>query len=1232
MADVNMLTQLYDDFIVIIKDSIIKYKAKADSLDTLEMAKAADNYVRAAQRKDTFGNYYYTEDEIKDAFKKGNHEVGDDDYMVPEEEIRMMAQSRFSIPPLYERKRTMVKPDDTTYEEVLWTYDLRGVLLETKRNEIIDNYVEKNNYYRMLMGLPDYETPEDEYLYVPVDIADEYSIDNSKPIHELDIGQISILYTIGYVDKLIAKYPEYKYLNYLGSKAVDNVTARSAKAFEMIRVPSVSSSTMWNSFSLIYSQCREYFMSCIYVNEHRTTISYYDNFIAMCIMLMTLLQFIARILKFTIERDFFDEYCVKTLFACYNVPYDSALDNDTKLQIVQNLNLLIRDKGTNKVLVDIASILGFDRIKIYKYCLFKNQIFDEDGLPVVVTKKDEITGEEVPDYEKMYEINFKKIDVNSNDYYHVLQANASNQTYLSVTESDPYWINDETLMKDLYDIEYNYAETKYMGISVSYRMTRLFFDNVYALKMLLDNRFKEYTIFLDLPKILTYQTISLFDAVMLLCALTCKMNHLRGNILSSPSKILHVMGFDFTEGFKTLKKHMTEDKDHPYAKYLDPDLVKYFDRVTDAGPYTAEQLNTLYGDVLSLYDFLLEKMSTAKDIREYRAYRDLYYALYYCQEYQNVFAIGDDKVFTDWDAITANAKEDRGWRLARVDTTKDVEHCLVTDKTRITTCNYISNLIKDASSCTFYPAENSGAAVYEFDFNDEYVMTHGKFVRNEKIDFVPITGHKYYISMVPAYEDGDARATTGDTGTKVIFDDELESMVKGCALKIKSRFAATFMEYLMYRNPSLWSFVESCDINDIPQYSNHIINKILKILPDVQMLGQSLGYSSIMEDILLKFIRFFKSYTTDLLNMEVVYILDMKPESMMRLLDYYEYYTNQWLNEKYYLGYMDMEDHVIRDMISTKFHFYEGVDINAILHLFTGLYWMDEVHYTEVWLQQHSDLKLTDHNRYWLMTNYLWQNSMLRLTDGKRLNNFYWLYDNRILFKADAWVSLVEILMKDFDFGFYDLILGYTKGIDYIDKYKLRDEVKRINYVYHLDDDTFKPKDNLTFGKTEEFVDLVGFILHDAIKSYEKTIMNPKDSKMGTSILFKDSYTTEYRLRLEDFIHFADKILSSVVNFLMKDTSMSLNDKQSITVKIDKLRSAIKFVDKIKHNQAEITIGSDFFMSEDINYMRKVYGKDFLRDLSGYYDVAMSSTGDTISDKDFGLTDKLIYTVVDNPD
>ena len=88
-------------------------------------------------------------------------------------------------------------------------------------------------------------------------------------------------------------------------------------------------------------------------------------------------------------------------------------------------------------------------------------------MPIVATKKDPATGREVPDYETMYDVYFKKIDVNSHDYYHALQKEAISESYSSVTSPDPYWIDDDELKKALYEVEYNYAETKYMGVSIS---------------------------------------------------------------------------------------------------------------------------------------------------------------------------------------------------------------------------------------------------------------------------------------------------------------------------------------------------------------------------------------------------------------------------------------------------------------------------------------------------------------------------------------------------------------------------------------------------------------------------------------------------------------------------------------------------------------------------------------------------------------------------------------------
>lgn len=1206
MADINMISQLSKDFMTIVQDSVIKYKVLADESETLESMRNGDLYVRAMRKEDTFEGYEnFTEEEILEVYDAAG-------ITITRGELLDYVYNNREIPVIYK----YMNADGT----VGFQHDVRKDLVENRRKKIISTYVEENNYYRMLIGLPDRGEDPDDYFYVPADIAEEYNLPSDVAIHELDIGQVSVLQAIGYIDKLIAENPTKKYLNYLGSKAVDLVTARTAKAFEIIRVPNISSATMWNSFSLIYSQCREYFMVTIYVPEHRQTIGYYDNFIALCIMVMTLQQFVARILKFTIERDFFDEYCVRCLFNCYGVPYDSALDNDTKLQIVQNLNLLVQNKGTTKVLVDIASILGFDRLKIYKYCLVKDRLFDEKGLPIVATKTDPATGREVPDYETMYDVYFKKIDVNAHDYYHALQKEAISESYSSVTSPDPYWIDDDELKKALYEVEYNYAETKYMGVSISYRMTRLFFDNVYALKMLLDNRFKEYTIFLDLPKVLTYQSISIFDAIVTLCALTCKMNNLRGNILATPSKILHVMGFNFRENFDKIrekvilgheyKENLKEDekeayekklKSSPYYDRLNDELAKYFERPEMDGPYTAENLNMMYSDILAMYDFLLNKMAHAETIEEYRLYKDFYYAAYYAEETQDIFAIGDSKPFTDWDTITQSDGFTKGWILAHVDTTKDAEHCLVHDKTMITTCNYLSNLFKDiqeGSYVEFHPASNTWSQVYEFDADDTYVrsynITYDYDTGKSYIKFLPIRGHKYYISMRPS----DAATATRDN--RVIFDDELAGMVNGCRLEFAPRYASTFMDYLMYRNPALWAFVESTDKDQVPQYATHIINRLLKMIPSLRTLGSLIGYSSTMEDALLRFIRFFKSYTTDLLNMEVIYVLDMKPESLLRLMDYGHYIVTLYLRDDELFGYTDMLDTSITEHMDTKLTFRDNVNVSSILYLFSDLRFIDDIHHIQADIRMKDDLKINDRNQFELITDYIWLQSILHIHDWFRYEVIYKMYENRIPFRDEILRTLIDLVANDTQFGFYDLLFDYSKFIhpdtymkfkDELDSktyypmqtgYTLRDRSDAVSKTDELNDKTFRFYVEKFFKKEIEVFDKDGFRFTDDTYKFAILLQDK------TYLRYRDAIRMEILMRLFDKKTFTDQM-------------------NHIQVVIDRLMSKYHFTDAHKSTHGDYLTPDGYHFSDKISYISKEYlAKHGAASHMGFYDFIMA--------------------------
>lgn len=652
----------------------------------------------------------------------------------------------------------------------------------------------------MLNGLPDIEDTMSDFVFVERDIADQYDINSDTPIHLLSDNKISLLQTLGYIDKLIEKYPNKKYLRFLGNRKIDIVTARTAKNFAVLRIPYDVSSAMWDRFALTYEQCREYFMTCIYITEYRNTIDYYDNFIALCIMVMTIQQVIARVIKDTIERNFFDDYCVRTLFSVYGVPYYTYMDSGIKRQIVQDLNILVLNKGTNKVLYDIASILGYDRLKIYKYYLMKVQKFDINGIPVIYYKDevDPITGEKILDYERMYEVYFQKVELKDRDTYKSLLDVTNHRTYEEVTSGDPFWVEDDSLFNEVYESEYNFVETKYLGVSISYRLTKILFENIYLMKMILEKKDEIPNIRLSLPKISPFTEVSLFDAIVALCAMTCKQNHLKGEILTKPSAIMHVIGFNFEMDFETIKKDIEANP------YLDNSLTKFFN---ESHTYTIDGINNLYKNIVNLYDTIVDKMATTQNIEVYDAYRKLYETLYYTDENQKMFRIGTD-------------------------------------------------------------------------------------------------------------EDGEPI------------------------------YAKTFLEYLKVMNPELYELIDSTDADQFYEPVNHICQKIMALIPDLKYFGILSGRSETMEKMLVDLICFFKSYTTDMIGLNILYIFDMKPELLLRLIDMVHIHKTIQPNDEFLLSHADHLTFTSRVQYDEYLHLWDKIkEIFACIRIFDSIHFNDDIHF-----------------------------------------------------------------------------------------------------------------------------------------------------------------------------------------------------------------------------------------------------------------------------------------------
>ena len=103
-----------------VPDIVVKYSVQAKEFETVDTKRDGDQYVCAKMKIDTFNNYLKFPREVLQ-----NAGFTDD-----------------------EIKRFMNHPDDIPYNR-------RDSVLLAMRKYIVDNYVEQNNYYRMLYGLPD---------------------------------------------------------------------------------------------------------------------------------------------------------------------------------------------------------------------------------------------------------------------------------------------------------------------------------------------------------------------------------------------------------------------------------------------------------------------------------------------------------------------------------------------------------------------------------------------------------------------------------------------------------------------------------------------------------------------------------------------------------------------------------------------------------------------------------------------------------------------------------------------------------------------------------------------------------------------------------------------------------------------------------------------------------------------------------------------------------------------
>ena len=403
----------------------------------------------------------------------------------------------------------------------------REDLLNYLVTRYINEYDEKNNYYRCLNGLPDYGTTKYDIKIDPSDprlIEDDNNTDFnfSLPIHQYGNKELNTLKSLGIINDLYEEHkgdPHYKYLYYLNTVRIDIYEARIAANWDILFIPNCENlvkSRFKELFTInkeIYSK-RTYQMAYSYMSE------YYDEMIMVMIIAQTFADIIAELPEWYIRRDIFDLRSAQYFLESQGVRFFKQIPLKYQIKLVKNLNRLIKYKSTNKNIHDILEIFGIAGTTVYKYYIYK------DYLPDSATDYDDID-----ENGNKFKLAFIQVPIDESfDEY--MQDNMYHKDYDVVTTLDKYWdsinpLDDEITKKQTHDLvkkqhcekDFSIEGTKYMFLDYDIDMIKYRFQLSYFLGMIFSSKVFTENLNIMIPSISDSNYYSITELCMLLCCL-----------------------------------------------------------------------------------------------------------------------------------------------------------------------------------------------------------------------------------------------------------------------------------------------------------------------------------------------------------------------------------------------------------------------------------------------------------------------------------------------------------------------------------------------------------------------------------------------------------------------------------------------------------------------------------------------------------------------------------------
>ena len=326
------------------KRSVVKLGFLMDSNDNNIMLKNYNRYKGAVEETDSLS--FYTTLEMSDF-----------------EDTDLAA-----IPNLENAKSCMLVPSKVY--EFLDSEQSEKVLINA-RKRIVKTYVEKNTYVRVLNGLPSLN--DDEEVFITEEYKDLVT-DHTSPIHEMSDTDLENLYTHGVLQKLTEQFPNKTYIQYL-HRRTSIINIRETADFDLVKAGVVPGEEILSAtFKERWVKNRDYFMNSHHNVFYQRTTDYYEALISM-ILAWSVRVDMVRDSGFDIENDYYDDYELAAILDDFSMSLE-GLPLDIKRKVAANMNILVRNRGTVKVLENLCDI--FDMQNVYNYVIQKVYV---DGKP-----------------------------------------------------------------------------------------------------------------------------------------------------------------------------------------------------------------------------------------------------------------------------------------------------------------------------------------------------------------------------------------------------------------------------------------------------------------------------------------------------------------------------------------------------------------------------------------------------------------------------------------------------------------------------------------------------------------------------------------------------------------------------------------------------------------------------------------------------------------------------------